>query len=243
MIIGTLPVWISLFSNLTSHRSQAAHETIPWKHLLWPLLIILTGIIFVNISEMSQLGNITDNPSQRSLQNYFTGIGCSLAGLAAWTWYPIQNSRHIKHNHHIHPITWATAQGITTLPVALLGLLLYALVQSHQRGVWVSPLGPDAGRFCLIMLVIGLMASWVGTLLWNFSSRHLPTALAGQLIVFETLAALLYAFLLRGTLPPPMVLAGAVLLCLGVALAVRLFQASPVANNNPGCMAEPDLLE
>jgi hypothetical protein len=49
------------------------------------------------------------------------------------------------------------------------------------------------------MFAIGLFASWLGTLCWNEASQRLPTALVGQLIVFETLAALAYALLLRGT--------------------------------------------
>ena len=40
------------------------------------------------------------------------------------------------------------------------------------------------------MLAIGLFASWLGTLCWNEASQRLPTSLSGQLIVFETLAAL-----------------------------------------------------
>jgi drug/metabolite transporter (DMT)-like permease len=44
------------------------------------------------------------------------------------------------------------------------------------------------------MFAIGLFAVWLGTLCWNEASQRLPTALAGQLIVFETLSALAYAF-------------------------------------------------
>jgi uncharacterized membrane protein len=55
----------------------------------------------------------------------------------------------------------------------------------------------------------------------------LATSLSGQLIVFETLAALLYAFILRQTLPAPQILMG-VLLCLGVAFALRGFQSKQV---------------
>jgi drug/metabolite transporter (DMT)-like permease len=52
----------------------------------------------------------------------------------------------------------------------------------------------------------------------------LPTSLAGQLIVFETLAALLYAFIWRGAMPGTLVIAGIVLLCIGVMLGMRAFQ-------------------
>ena len=85
----------------------------------------------------------------------------------------------------------------------------------------VGPLGSTPWRFIGLMLGIGLAASWLGTLLWNRASQLLPTTLAGQLIVFETLAALLYAFLLRGQWPGAATLIGVALLMAGVALGVR----------------------
>jgi drug/metabolite transporter (DMT)-like permease len=72
------------------------------------------------------------------------------------------------------------------------------------------------------MMTIALLASWLGTLCWNAASQRLPTALAGQLIVFETLAALGYAFWLRGHWPEPLTLVGIALLVLGVIGGVRV---------------------
>jgi drug/metabolite transporter (DMT)-like permease len=72
------------------------------------------------------------------------------------------------------------------------------------------------------MLAIGLFASWLGTQCWNEASQRLPTALVGQLIIFETLAALAYAYGLRGQWPEPLTLTGILLLLAGVCLAVRI---------------------
>jgi drug/metabolite transporter (DMT)-like permease len=71
------------------------------------------------------------------------------------------------------------------------------------------------------MIAIGLLASWLGTVLWNRASQRLPTALSGQLIVFETLAALGYGYAWRGQWPDPGATGGIALLCLGVMLGVR----------------------
>jgi drug/metabolite transporter (DMT)-like permease len=76
------------------------------------------------------------------------------------------------------------------------------------------------------MLTLGLCASWLGTLLWNRACQRLPTSLAGQLIVFETLSALLYAFMLRGKAPGLPVISGILLLCIGVMLGIRTFRAA-----------------
>ena len=78
-----------------------------------------------------------------------------------------------------------------------------------------------------MMLAIGFLASWLGTLCWNEASQRLPPALAGQLIVFETLAALGYALALRGERLAPLTLLGVALLVAGVMWALRV---RPVAS-------------
>jgi drug/metabolite transporter (DMT)-like permease len=82
------------------------------------------------------------------------------------------------------------------------------------------------------MLAVGLLASWLGTLCWNEASQRLPTSLAGQLIVFETLSALAYALLLRGQWPDKLTLAGVALLVAGVVLALRI-QPESVSSPQP----------
>lgn len=57
--------------------------------------------------------------------------------------------------------------------------------------------------------------------------------LAGQLIVFETLAALAYAFVLRGRAPQALTLAGVALLVAGVLWALRTRPAAAAADAHP----------
>ena len=83
------------------------------------------------------------------------------------------------------------------------------------------PYGPRPVDFVALMLAIGLLASWLGTLCWNEASQRLPPTLSGQLIVFETLSALAYAWLLRGQWPQWWTLTGAGLLVAGVVAALR----------------------
>jgi drug/metabolite transporter (DMT)-like permease len=96
------------------------------------------------------------------------------------------------------------------------------------------PFGPTPGEFIALMAAIGLFASWLGTLCWNEASQRLPTALAGQLIVFETLSALAYAFMLRGRLPQPAALLGIALLMVGVAWALRARPVRPAGEVSAG---------
>ena len=77
------------------------------------------------------------------------------------------------------------------------------------------------------MVAIAVLCSWVGALCWNIASQRLPTVILGPLIVFETLAGLLYTFILRQTLPPVLTLSGIALLVIGVVVAVRAKPEKP----------------
>jgi drug/metabolite transporter (DMT)-like permease len=216
MLIGTLPVIIAVFANRSSHRS----DFIEWKQLAPSLALISIGLMLVNASEISGFDG------HRSIIDYVLGCLITLAALAAWTWYPIVNARHLKANPQLSSSTWATAQGLAILPFAALGFVAYGAIADFSQGTYAFPFGSHPYAFIGLMLVLGVCASWLGTLLWNRASQRLPTTLAGQLIVVETLAALLYAYLMRGAMPPGQVLAGALLLCLGVIQGVRAFRAS-----------------
>jgi drug/metabolite transporter (DMT)-like permease len=218
MLIGTLPVAIAIGANLAPGH---ASESIAWRRLAPSLVIILAGLMLVNGSELSAL---QAKPGGHSLGDYVLGCLLAVGGVLAWTWYPIMNSRHLRANPQVDPTTWATAQGLVMLPMAFIGFVCYGLYLLGTSGSYSFPLGPRPLPFVGLMLLIGLTASWLGTLLWNQASVRLPSALVGQLIVFETLFALLYAFILRQSLPSAAVAGGIVLLCGGVLLGVRAFR-------------------
>jgi drug/metabolite transporter (DMT)-like permease len=215
MIIGTLPVLIALVSN---HRDRARDGRLPWRRLLPSLVLIGVGIACVNRVELQGLRPEGGD----DLGRYVSGAALAVAALACWTWYPIRNADWLRAHADRPPGTWATAQGLATLPLAaLFGLALFGLGLRPAGADFAAAWGPTPLRFIGLMFAIGLFASWLGTLCWNEASQRLPTALVGQLIVFETLSALAYAYLLRGRWPETATLAGVALLVAGVVWALQ----------------------
>ena len=214
MIIGTLPVVIAITSNL---RDAQRDGRLPWARLAPSLLLIGAGIACVNHSEITAL---RADPSA-DLGRYALGGVLAVGAVVCWTWYPLRNADWLRAHGQRNPRTWATAQGVATLPLALLGFALWWLFVAWRGDPFPMPFGPTPERFVALMLAIGLLASWLGTLCWNEASQRLPTTLAGQLIVFETLSALAYAFALRGRWPEPVSALGIVLLIAGVAWALQ----------------------
>lgn len=215
MIIGTLPVVISIGANLLNHQRDGR---LPWGRLVPCLATILAGIACVNHVEMAALSADPHADTAR----YASGALLAMIAVACWTWYPLRNANWLREHPGRKPRAWATAQGLATLPLAVTGYLAFWGWTAGTGDTFPMPFGPRPQAFVGLMLAIGLFASWLGTHCWNEASQRLPTALVGQLIVFETLAALSYAYLLRGQWPQPLTLVGVGLLLVGVAWAVRI---------------------
>jgi drug/metabolite transporter (DMT)-like permease len=227
MIIGTLPVVIAIVSNRRDGRRDGR---MPWARLAPSLALIAVGIGLVNHVELMAL---RADPAA-DLGRYALGALLAIGAVACWTWYPIRNADWLRAHADRSPRSWATAQGLTTLPLSLLGFLVFWLWNDLSGQAFPMPLGPTPGRFIGLMLAIGLLASWLGTLCWNEASQRLPTTLVGQLIVFETLSALTYAYLLRGNAPQAETLAGVACLVAGVVWALRVKPEPMAAEGHAG---------
>lgn len=221
MIIGTLPVVIALVSN---RRDAARDGRLPWGRLTPTLVLIAAGIGLVNLGELGALRAA----GHLDLERYASGTMLAFGAVACWTWYPIRNADWLRAHADRSPRTWATAQGLATLPLAAAGYLAWIVWETADPTGFPVPFGPMPWLFAGLMLGLGLLASWLGTLCWNEASQRLPTTLAGQLIVFEPLAALAYAFMLRAEVPPAGTLAGIALLVAGVLWALRIRPEPPL---------------
>lgn len=212
MIIGTLPVVLPVFANLLYSQRDGK---LPWRRLFPALICIAIGLVCVNTAELHR--GLPDFSPLR----YGAGIMLALISVACWAWYALRNARWLRENPDNPPMMWATAQALVTLPVSLAGYLIACWWLQDQHPDFPLPFGPRPVVFIPLMLAIAVFCSWVGAWCWNIASQRLPTVILGPLIVFETLAGLLYTFILRHSLPPLLTFSGIVLLVLGVVSAVR----------------------
>ena len=218
MIIGTLPVVIPVFANLLYSQRDGK---LSWWRLSPALVLIGIGLLCVNISELNQ--GLPDFSGWR----YGSGIALALVSVVCWAWYALRNARWLRENPDKHPMMWATAQALVTLPVSLFGYIAACLWLNGQTPDFALPFGPRPAVFIGLMIAIAVLCSWVGALCWNVASQKLPTVILGPLIVFETLAGLLYTFILRQEFPPLLTVSGITLLMVGVVIAVRAKPQKP----------------
>lgn len=212
MIIATLPVVIPIFANLLYSQRDGK---LAWMRLMPALVLIGIGLMCVNIAELRQ--GLPDFSGWR----YGSGIALASVSVVCWAWYALRNARWLRENPQKPPLMWATAQALVTLPVSLVGYVAACLWLHLQTPAFALPFGPRPTVFIGLMITIAVLCSWVGALCWNVASQRLPTVILGPLIVFETLAGLLYTFLLRQEMPPMLTLSGITLLVIGVVIAVR----------------------
>ena len=112
MIIGTLPVVIPVFANLLySHRDGK----LAWSKMAPALVCTAVGLVCVNIAELRH------GQADVDLWRYGSGIVLAFISVACWAWYALRNARWLRENPDKHPMMWATAQALVTLPVSLVG--------------------------------------------------------------------------------------------------------------------------
>ncbi len=213
MIIGTLPVVISIAANVFYGRHDGR---LAWRKLIPALMLVAGGLVLVNIAEWQ--GSL----QQSDLWRYLSGIALALMAVICWTWYPLRNARWLREHPQSKATTWATAQGIATLPLAAVGYLLVGAQLHLTQPEFALPFGPRPEVFVPLMIAIGLLCSWLGAWCWNEASQRLPTVLVGPLIVFEILAGLAYTFLVRQSWPSLLTLSGILCLVAGVVVATRI---------------------
>jgi len=215
LIVGVLPLTITLYGRNDS-------GAVPIRRLIGPLALILAGMLCINLETFAFApGDIGDK---------LMGLLYALAALACWTWYAVQNSRYLKQSGHFDSHQWSVLIGVLTGLSSLVMVAALAIWQPQQLQV-EAPMA-RWWLFWAACLGCAVLGSWLATALWNAASKRLPLTLSGQLIVFETLFALLYAFLWRQAGPSLLEAAAIIQVIGGVLWSMR-------QHGTPGELAKP----
>ncbi|KQW93285.1 multidrug DMT transporter permease [Massilia sp. Root418] len=211
LIIGVLPISVTLMG-------RKDHGALPLRQLALPLLVAAAGIACINADVFMHAGS-----AGRSAWQTLLGVLCATGALLCWSWYTLDNARYLKRNPHFTSAEWSALYGLSSGLIALLiGAAALAVWHGEVLGAAGKASGRDWTMFWITNSLLALGASVIGNHLWNIASRRVPVTLSGQLILFETLFALLYGFIYKQTWPRPLETAAIVLLAAGVMWSVRV---------------------
>lgn len=201
IIIGFMPVAISIIGSRD-------HGAVSLKRL-WPSLFFgaigIFGISWQSLSEGSGSVDLTK----------IIGLFCAIGALASWTAFAVGNARWLTRLHDVTADEWNLMTGVVTGGLALVvALPAFAFTSNlHSTADWL--------QFTSVAVGLGISASIFGNALWNRMSRLLPLTMVGQMILFETLFALLYGFVWEQRGPTAIEAAAIISVVVSVLLCMR----------------------
>jgi drug/metabolite transporter (DMT)-like permease len=210
LIIGFLPVAVTIVGS----RDKGA---VPLRRLIPSLTLSAAGAVCIGWQAIA-------GPASDSVTEQVIGLLCGVGALVSWTCYAVGNSRWLARLDHVSPDEWNLLTGTMTGAQALL-LIPVALVLSNESPTalaWAKLTGVAAG--------VAVLASMFGNSLWNRMSKLLPLTLVGQMILFETLFALIYGFLWEQRWPTTLECVAFTLVVLSVVSCLAAHVKSPAGS-------------
>jgi drug/metabolite transporter (DMT)-like permease len=206
LIIGMIPLTVAVCS-----RSRPKQMGL----FRFSLLLITIGILALNYDVIfhPQLGSYG--------QQHSLGVLLAIAALGMWTYFAIANAQFLVRTK-VNNVAWTNLLGCLTFVGISFVTAPEFLLGEHGYAEMFS--GPRAPLFLFWSAVLGLGSTWLTTFLWNFCSQRVPTGLAGQLIISETIFALLFGFIYDHRLPFASEWAAMGFLIAGVLLGVYSFR-------------------
>lgn len=201
LIIGTIPIWVMLLGKPLGLRWAA----------LWPGLVLTTAGLVLMMSAMQPAQALAEADGLR----FWWGVLLATAAMLCWTAFALLNAAWLKRHPEVSAVTWANWLGIATG----LGAWLLWWVSGSTSNELLDIDG--IALIAIICVATGVGSAWAASILWNIASQRLSVSLCGQLIVSETLFALLYSFLWDGAWPGVLQLVAAVLFTLGILASIR----------------------
>ncbi|WP_099347708.1 DMT family transporter [Acetobacter aceti] len=173
LVIGFLPVIITIIGS----REK---EAVRLFALLPSLMLCVAGALCIGWRAIEAPGATSQSGE---------GLLYAIAALASWTAYAVGNSRCLIRLNKVSAHDWNLLMGLMTGVQAILLIPVVFLCGHlhHEFEQWI--------RLGIVAAAVAITASIFGNALWNCMSRLLPLTMTGQMILFETLFALMYGFL------------------------------------------------
>lgn len=198
LIIGSLPVTVTLFSRPNFNRS-----------LIIGLILIVFGLACLLLYPLIFGANLA------TLHNIsLRGIIYLLIALVMWSWFAIANSRFMATHSHIRSLDYSSLIGV----ISLIFIIPIFMWQEHLTTLLFHP---EFIKFILWGMVLGFGASWLANIFWAYSAKNCPPSIGGALIISETVFGLLYSFIFEQRLPHLNEFVAIVALICGVILVIR----------------------
>ena len=199
LIIGTLPVWMMLLGKP--------------DHLRWAAL--LPGLVLTAAGMALMMDATAQEVSASGSGHFWRGVLLAVGAMLSWLAFGLLNARWIRRHPEVKSTAWANWLG---LAAGLGGLVLWL----GWGTAWPELMSrPGFSAFVFVCVFTGIGSAWIASVMWNVASRRLSTSLAGQLVVSETVFALVYAFAWSGDWPAAAQLIACVLFVGGILASIR----------------------
>ena len=203
LIIGTIPIWMMILGKPVGLR---------WAALLPGLLLTMAGL---GLMLQVTYGQVPTSDVAASNLTFGRGLAFAVASMACWTVFGLMNSAWLKKHPAVDATTWASWLGVAT-GLGALGLWLTA-----GSGLNTLLASVDVAQAAILSVATGIGSAWLATILWNIASQRLPASLCGQLIVSETIFALLLSFMWDRHWPSGVQIIAIVLFVAGILASIR----------------------
>ncbi len=201
LIVGTIPIWVTLLGKPLGLK---------WSALIPGLVLTSAGLLLMMNAMESQLLAV-----QTGGAHFWWGVALATAAMVCWTAFAILNAAWLKRHPEVSATEWSNWIGIAT---GLGAVALWLVAGSESKQLLALD---NIGVLAIICIVTGVGSAWAASVLWNIASQRLSGSLCGQLIVSETLFALLYSFVWDRAWPGSLQLLAAGLFTLGILASIR----------------------
>jgi drug/metabolite transporter (DMT)-like permease len=211
LVIGFLPVAVTIIGS----RDR---DAVPLRKLAVSLLLCTAGILCIGWQAIVQ-------PASAALDMRAAGLLGAIGALASWTAFAVGNSRWLRRLNDVSTHEWNLLTGVVTGAQAIMLIPLALVLAEAHRSVMAWT------QFAAVSIGVAMLASIVGNALWNRMSRLLPLSLVGQMILFETLFALIYGFIWENRLPTMLETAAFALVVLSVISCISAHRKRALADD------------